>query len=413
MESIEYVINMKKWYFSLIAIVCLLLTACDEDKIFPGNPMVWTYDISTPDGVKWEWVSGYATPEYYFKINAKGGDMVMICDNYDSFTIESDNPDFFDCGWMTVKKIRGNWLEFHFPYNDSGAPDASEQIKIFTKDGKRTARTIIHLNRTFEKKEQSGQEPLPEEAKFKMIKAGFTPFMNIDSPLPASLDLVTFRITDMNGNYSPLEIPKFTQHYDSIVWSAEGFPHTFRVYDSNVTVDGAEEHIITQWSTHFFKNGKVKNHLKGYRDGKVKHEALLDVVLYGRDFLGIKWGTFVLQNPQNLTTYCLLDTTYEYQVNDIVAKDNHPYSRIIPVNHKLLTDSEFLKEAQKAIKTLMGEGQSAAGKESLFKCLPKEGIKTELYWENKTTRMIMVHQLPDNLEELVQEKYYLHIEPRS
>lgn len=91
-----------------------------------------------------------------------------------------------------------------------------------------------------------------------MIKAGFTPFMNIDSPLPASLDLVTFRITDMNGNYSPLEIPKFTQHYDSIVWSAEGFPHTFRVYDSNVTVDGAEEHIITQWSTHFFKNGKVK-----------------------------------------------------------------------------------------------------------------------------------------------------------
>ena len=43
---------MKKWYFSLIAIVCLLLTACDEDKIFPGNPMVWTYDISTPDGVK-------------------------------------------------------------------------------------------------------------------------------------------------------------------------------------------------------------------------------------------------------------------------------------------------------------------------------------------------------------------------
>ena len=81
MESIEYVINMKKWYFSLIAIVCLLLTACDEDKIFPGNPMVWTYDISTPDGVKWEWVSGYATPEYYFKINAKGGDMVMICDN--------------------------------------------------------------------------------------------------------------------------------------------------------------------------------------------------------------------------------------------------------------------------------------------------------------------------------------------
>ena len=124
--------------------------------------MVWTYNILTPDGVKWKGGGGYATSEYYFKINAKGGDMVMICDNYDSFTMESGNPDFFDCGWMTVKKISETRLEFHFPYNDSGAPEASEQIKIFTKDGKRTARTIIHLTRTFEKEEQPGLDSLLE-----------------------------------------------------------------------------------------------------------------------------------------------------------------------------------------------------------------------------------------------------------
>ena len=55
---------------------------------------------------------------------------------------------------------------------------------------------------------------------------------------------------------------------------------------------------------------------EGYRKGKVEYETSLAVRLYERDFLGIEWGTIVLQSPQNLTTYCLLDTDYEYQVYD-------------------------------------------------------------------------------------------------
>ena len=90
-----------------------------------------------------------------------------------------------------------------------------------------------------------------------------------------------------------------------------------------------------------------------------------------------------------------MDRDYEYKVYDIVAKDNAPYSQIIPINHKLLSDSDFLPTTQKAINTLMennvGEGQNAKGKETLFKCLPEEGVNAELYWENKTTRMLMLH----------------------
>lgn len=60
----------------------------------------------------------------------------------------------------------------------------------------------------------------------------------------------------------------------------------------------------------------------------------------------------------------------------------------------------------------VGKEQSAKGKENLFKCLPEKGVKAELYWKNKTTRMLMLHQLSDDTDGLVQEKYYLHVEPK-
>lgn len=400
----------------LMAIVCLLFTACDTDEIIRAS-MKWTTNILTPENVKDEGGAPGWIPKYYFRANGKEGDIVMTCKNYDVLTI-SDNSDTYDCGWATLK-VEANQLKIHFPYNASGAPEASETITISANNGKKKAKTIIGLFRTFEKEELPDPKPevLPEEAKFKMIKAGFTPLMHLNSPLPAPLDLVTFRITDINDYYTPVGFPEFTQHYDSIVWSAEGFPHTFRVYERNASEEQTEKHLITQWSSYFFKSGTIKNHLKGYRHGKVEYETSLNVTLYERDFLGLDWGIVVWQKPQNLTVYCSLDTDYEYQVNDIMAKDNNPFSKITPVNHKLLSDSDFLIATQKAIKTLMdnnvGEGQNAKGKENLFKCLPKEGVEAELYWENKTTRMLMLHQLSNVPDELVQEMYYLHLEPKQ
>lgn len=59
----------------------------------------------------------------------------------------------------------------------------------------------------------------------------------------------------------------------------------------------------------------------------------------------------------------------------------------------------------------IGTGENANGKESLFKCLPDKGVVAERYWENETTRILMLHQLPDE-EESAEESYYLHIEPK-
>lgn len=143
----------------------------------------------------------------------------------------------------------------------------------------------------------------------------------------------------------------------------------------------------------------------------------MNIVQYPLLFFCLSINNVIIFPQNNQPTYCLLDTDYEYQVYDIVAKDYNPFSKIIPVNHKQLSDSDFPAAAQKAIKTLMenniGEGQNAGGKENLFKCLPEEGVKAELYWENKTTRILMLHQLSTDPDDLTQEKYYLHVEPKQ
>ena len=150
-------------------------------------------------------------------------------------------------------------------------------------------------------------------------------------------------------------------------------------------------------------------------DGKVEYETSHRITLYDRDFLGLEWGAINLQKPTNLTAYCLLDRNYEYKLYDIVAKGYNPYSRFVPVNHKLLPDADFLPTTKKAVMILMenslGTGENANGKESLFKCLPEKGVVAERYWENETTRMLMLHRLPDE-EGLAEESYYLHIEPK-
>ena len=399
-----------------MVVVCLILTACDKDDVLRGEPMVWSYEILTPDNVRFLKSTTEDSPTYFFETNGKGGDMIMTCENFDVLNPISGDSYVYDCGWATLK-IDGNQVKFHFPPSTSNNV-AYEEIQISANDGERKVYTLICLSRAINNDGPTDPEleTLPEEAKFKMIMNDFTPLMHLDSPLPAPLDLITFRITDVNGEYSPIDFPEFTHYYDSIVWSADNFPHTFRVYENRVTAEGVEKHISTQWSSHFFKSGTIKSHIKGYRDGKAQYETSHNMTLYERDFLGLQWGIIVLQKPENLTAYCLLDRDYEYKVYDIVATNDAPYSQIIPMNHKLLSDADFLPATEKAIKTLMknnvGGGEDGKGKENLFKCLPEKGVEAEWYWENETTRMLMLHRLSDGTDGPAQEKYYLHIEPK-
>ncbi len=406
--------KLKYYLLPFLLLAGLFVTACDKDEIV-RPPIEWTWEILTPESVQYEGGSVGWSTSVYFKANGKEGDVVITCNNYSSLSFSDIDSDNYDCGWASIR-IEGNKVYIHFPYMASDKEEAFEKISITAQDGEKTALGFIGLTRTFESGEQPGTGDVPEEARFKLIRSGFTPFMQLDSPLPAPLDLLTFRITDIHDNYSPVEMPEFTQYYDSIVWCADDFPLTLRVSEKDVTSVTTEHHLTSQWSSHFFRSGTIKTHLKGYSQGEVKYESSLDVNLYERDFLCIEWGPVVLLNPKNLTTYCLLDTTYEYQVNDILAIGEDPYSDIIPVNNKLLPHADYMTDARKAIKTLMetniGIGQPGKGKEHLFKCLPEKNTEAELYWENNSSRIIMLHQIPGEEDDPMQEKYYLHIEPK-
>ena len=65
-----------------MAIICLLLTACDKDEVSPANSMKWSYEILTPANVKFLKSTAEVSPAYFFETNGKGGDMVMTCENF-------------------------------------------------------------------------------------------------------------------------------------------------------------------------------------------------------------------------------------------------------------------------------------------------------------------------------------------
>ena len=55
-----------KLFVPLVAIVCLLFTACDKGDVLPGEPMLLTHEILTPESVKYEGGSVDWVPKYYF-----------------------------------------------------------------------------------------------------------------------------------------------------------------------------------------------------------------------------------------------------------------------------------------------------------------------------------------------------------
>ena len=64
---------MNKLFAFLMVMSCLLFAACDKDDVLPGEPMEWSYEILTPDNVKYTGGSVESTPRYCFKANSKEG----------------------------------------------------------------------------------------------------------------------------------------------------------------------------------------------------------------------------------------------------------------------------------------------------------------------------------------------------
>lgn len=404
---------MNKYLLPILAFISLCICSCSNHYDKMGDWMYWSHDNQSPDDIKYSYLLD-AVSMLFLEVNYKGGDITLICNNYDNLEpIGIDGSDTYDCGWGKFT-VEGRQIKCHFPEDALGNEPMSEQITISAMNGKEIVNTILYVTRSFT---CTDSDELPDKYKFKLVQGALMPFMNGDFGAAAPFDNLSFRITDYYDHYQALGFPEFTQPYDSIVWCAEGFPNTLKVYERQNTASSSEEHFSSQWSSHFFTSTDVKSQLKGYRDGKVVYSTPLTTNLYERDFLCYDWtdGNVVIANPGNEGIYCLLDKRYEYTARHTMETDGTRYAQISARLIKVSSNEESLAYQQEALTKLMtdniGQAQTAAGKTESFKCLPTEGIEAIKFWENKTTRILLLHKIPD--EDYGREKYYLHFEAKA
>ena len=394
-------------------VACILFTGCDTDDDSPKR-MIWTAVNESPEDIRLDnSVGNDGITQVSIDVNYKGGALVLTCENIEKLNPIRNDSYVWDFGWGVVA-VSGRTMLCHFPVDASGREEASEQITVSANAGGVVLNTVITITRTFGEL-MPPPEDVPDKYKFKLVSAGLMPFMNDDFTVPAPFDNVSYRITNYYDSYQALGFPEYTQYYDSIVWCADGFPDTVRIYERKGGHGSAEEHFTSQWSTHFFRSGEIKNHLKGYRDGEVLYSASHTTYLYERGFLCYDWvkGSVILLNPANTGVYCRLDSKYEYQAVHTQEISGTRYGKINVWNKNATPEADFLSVEQEALMKLMtdnvGQAQEASDRVGLFCCLHEEGNEALKFWENKTTRILLMHKLPD---ENGFEKYYLHFEAK-
>lgn len=247
---------------------------------------------------------------------------------------------------------------------------------------------------------------LPEEAKFKLKMVQFAPFMDLDTPLAAPFDFLTFRILNYRDEYSVFATPDFLKYYDLIEMSSPVLPDTYCVYRYSADENGTEESFTSQWGSYFYEKTDFPICLKGYKDGKLIYEYSTTLVMRERDFLGVDWknGSVALANPKTNGIYNVLDTRYEFLLTDTQKVNETCYIKIQVPNSSHLTDAEYLKAQEEGLRWLLEKhlGEKSSLTASDFKTLPK-GVDVVETYENNTTRVAIVHRNADDLHE---ECYY-------
>ncbi len=255
-------------------------------------------------------------------------------------------------------------------------------------------------------------EKWPEEAKFKLKMVRLNPFMNLDTPLAAPFDFLTFRIFDHQDEYTPQGYPEFLQYYDSIVMSTPVMPDTYCVYQKKTAESSMSEKFTSQWSSYFFEKNDFPIILKGYKDGTVKYAFQMKQIMRERDFLGIDWknGGITLANPQSHVVYCVLDTRYEFLLTDTQLRNNIPFVKIKVAFASDLTDAENLKRQEDGLRWLLEKhlGYKTFETTADFKTLPEDASIVETYG-NETTRAALLHFKDNDFHE---ECYYIIAEPK-
>ena len=92
---------------------------------------------------------------------------------------------------------------------------------------------------------------VPQECRFKIKKIKHSQLMDDEYLLPAPFDMVSIMVADGKDDFSIR--PSYVQFYDSIVWSAEGLPDTYKVYRKDKDGDSSSEHFASYVGTYFMR----------------------------------------------------------------------------------------------------------------------------------------------------------------
>jgi hypothetical protein len=238
-------------------------------------------------------------------------------------------------------------------------------------------------------------EELPEEAKFKLKMVQLNPFMDLDTPLAAPFDFLTFRILDHNDRYVFPATPDFLKYYDLIEMSSPALPDTYCVYRYSADQGGTQRKFTAQWSSYFYEKSDFPISLKGYKNGKLIYEYSTTQLMRARDFLGVDWknGSVAIANPKTSSIYNILDTRYEFLLTDTQKINETCYIKIQVSRTSDLTGTEYLKAQEDRLRWLLKKhlGETSSLTASDFKTLP-EGTEIVETYENNTTRVAILHQ---------------------
>ena len=249
-------------------------------------------------------------------------------------------------------------------------------------------------------------EWFPDECKFKLS-------VQTDNKLPSSFDLFTFKVLDNEGRYSPF--PKFTEYYDSIIWSAEAYPDNERIYYKEKTATSSGEKTVTQWASYFYQKEPLWTYLKGYKNGRVVHTDSLKLQFYPKDFLFINWkGTDIHLTDTAIGIYCRLYKDVEFSVLPPHDKDGHIYAKVSLYPKQGEEDASLAIRAKEVLIGLMDYhlGASKAFDEASirerFHCLPSD-VTPVTFWQTESTYAVLVLTSSDEFP----QTYYIHAEPKG
>ncbi|MBD5286575.1 MAG: hypothetical protein HDS27_03430 [Bacteroides sp.] len=260
---------------------------------------------------------------------------------------------------------------------------------------------------------------LPDYARFKLSLYTHHPsYTNEDDdlaafPYPAPFDFIGFRMLQRDGQFSPFGSQAY-QCYDSIVWSSDQHPDTYRIFEQT----NNSMHLSTQWGSHFFKAGKYTVYLTGYRKGEAVHSDSLSFELKDRDFLGFDWSKCsATLNPgsvKGIYNYLLGEYKYSHSFplkidGSIILNIYLRYSKSVDYGK---VDSRQQPQLEEFLENHLGApvAYEESDIRASFKQLPSDVELCKLY-ENKTTRAIIVHS-PFDEERLREDRFYIHVESK-